>query len=205
MVEPVDYWNQQPATIQSMFRQNSETLFREEKAEIQTYLNYLQVHTMLDLASGIGRFTRFFSERCNRVISVDFTEHFVQKNRRDHKDCANVEYICANALDLQIPKGSIDFVFFNWLCLYLNDREVSLLFEKIHHWLKPHGELFFRESCNLVRTNSQAKDYFAIYRPLAEYDGFLKRRFSIIHDDHLKSYIYEYGNPFQCYWHCRRI
>jgi SAM-dependent methyltransferase len=203
-VTPAAYWSKQPPITQSMFRKTSETLFREEKKEIQTYLRNLKAPALLDLASGIGRFTRFFSERCDRVISVDFTRHFVEKNKQDHPDCHNVEFICANALDLQIPEKSLDFVFLNWLCIYLNDDEVSLLIEKIYTWLKAGGQLFLRESCNLVRTNSKAKGYFAIYRTIREYDLILKNRFNIIYDDHLKSYVYEYANPFQCYWHCQK-
>lgn len=202
--DPAMYWSQQPATIQSMFCGHSETLFREEKAEIMEYLHALQTDTILDLASGIGRFTRFFSNRCQRVLSVDFTPAFVDKNRQDHADCQNVEFVCSNALDLDIPKRTIDFVFCNWLCMYLTDREVSHILEKIHAWLKPRGELFCRESCNLVRVESEKKGYFAIYRTLGEYDAFFKKQFTIIHDNHLKSYVYERGNPFQCYWHCRK-
>lgn len=43
---------------------------------------------------------------------------------------------------------SIDFIFSNWLMMYLSDEELKSFIEKILGWLRPGGFLFFRESCN---------------------------------------------------------
>lgn len=43
---------------------------------------------------------------------------------------------------------SIDFIFSNWLLMYLSDEELKVLLEKMLGWLRPSGFLFFRESCN---------------------------------------------------------
>lgn len=43
---------------------------------------------------------------------------------------------------------SIDFIFSNWLLMYLSDKELKVLIEKMLGWLRPGGFLFFRESCN---------------------------------------------------------
>lgn len=43
---------------------------------------------------------------------------------------------------------SIDFIFSNWLLMYLSDEELKCLIEKMLGWLQPGGFLFFRESCN---------------------------------------------------------
>lgn len=42
---------------------------------------------------------------------------------------------------------SIDFIFSNWLLMYLNDEELQSFVEKMLGWLRPGGFLFFRESC----------------------------------------------------------
>lgn len=196
------YWHQQQACIQSMFCRNNDRLHCEEKQELLDLLPDLRGKKILDLASGIGRFTREFSSKAQHVTSVDFTPHFVEKNRKDHRDCLNVKYICSDVRDLQINDGAFDFVFFNWLCMYLEDNEVAELMKKIHRWLKPKGELFFRESCALVCTKSGTPGYVAHYRTQKEYDRFLKERFSIIQDGQLNTYIYLFGDPFQSFWYC---
>lgn len=43
---------------------------------------------------------------------------------------------------------SIDFIFSNWLLMYLSDEELKAFAEKMLSWLRPGGLLFFRESCN---------------------------------------------------------
>lgn len=42
---------------------------------------------------------------------------------------------------------SLDFIFSNWLLMYLDEPEVIELFRKMLMWLRPGGKLFFRESC----------------------------------------------------------
>jgi phosphoethanolamine N-methyltransferase len=44
--------------------------------------------------------------------------------------------------------GTFDFVFTNWLFMYLNDQELALLAPRLLRCLSPGGRLFFRESCN---------------------------------------------------------
>ena len=43
---------------------------------------------------------------------------------------------------------SFDFIFSNWLLMYLSDEELNTFTEKLLGWLRPGGFLFFRESCN---------------------------------------------------------
>lgn len=43
---------------------------------------------------------------------------------------------------------SFDFIFSNWLLMYLSDEELKSIVEKMLSWLRPGGFLFFRESCN---------------------------------------------------------
>lgn len=60
---------------------------------------------------------------------------------------------CSTSLSIQIF-FSFDFIFSNWLLMYLSDEELKSFFERMLSWLKPGGFLFFRESCN-HRSGSQ--------------------------------------------------
>jgi phosphoethanolamine N-methyltransferase len=175
-----------------------------EKAEIISYLPGLQGKRVLDLGAGIGRFTRHFASQAEHLTSADMMPQFVEKNRKDHSDFTNIDYICSDAMQLQLPASSFDFIFIHWLLMYLEDEQMKLLVQSIHRWLKPQGELFFRESCAVVRTESSAKGYYAHYRSLAEYDALVKKRFTLLKEGHVKAYVYAFADPMQCYWHCRK-
>ncbi|XP_013930658.1 PREDICTED: phosphoethanolamine N-methyltransferase 1-like [Thamnophis sirtalis] len=45
------------------------------------------------------------------------------------------------------PNFSFDLIFSNWLFMYLSDVELNALVHQMLLWLRPHGHIFFRESC----------------------------------------------------------
>ncbi|PSR96525.1 Phosphomethylethanolamine N-methyltransferase [Actinidia chinensis var. chinensis] len=57
--------------------------------------------------------------------------------------------MCADVTspDLHIAADSMDLIFSNWLLMYLSDKEVEYLVERMVKWLKVGGFIFFRESC----------------------------------------------------------
>ncbi|MES2272638.1 MAG: methyltransferase domain-containing protein [Chlamydiota bacterium] len=199
------YWGRQDATLRSMFlNPNAQYLENHEKPEIISYFPNLKGKKILELAAGIGRFTRYFATTCDSVTAVDITAQFIEKNRQDHADCKNATFICSDAMNLEFPDNSYDFIFFNWLFLYLDDSEVELLMDRIHAWLKPNGELFFRETCKLIRSTSMFPGYFANYRTLSYYDSLVKKRFHLLKEGHIKTYVDCFGDPLQGFWHCQK-
>ena len=199
------YWKEQEANLPSMFRKiNADSLDAMELKEMTGYFPDLKGKRILELASGIGRYTRFFSERAHHLTTVDLVEQFVKKNRETHADCRNVEWICSDAMQLQLKEKSLDFIFSNWLFMYLEDREVRQLIDQLHRALSPNGELFFRESCDLLRSMSQKPGYFAHYRTIGEYTDLLEKKWKILKEGEMKTYIYCFCDPFQCFWHARK-
>lgn len=195
--EVIRFWSQQPATVESMcLRANVRDLAQEEQSELLSYLPHLQGGTLLELASGIGRMTRYFSSQARHLTSVDLVAHFIEKNRKDHADCLNVDWICADAMDLNFKRETFDLIFCNWLFMYLKDAETKQLIERIYNWLKPSGQLFFRESCALKTTTKK----HVTYRSLGYYDSLIKKRFRLIREGHLHTYVKYFSTPLQCYW-----
>lgn len=184
-------------------RTNGAYLDLHEKPEIISYLPNLKGKKVLDLGSGIGRFTWHFASHSQHVTSTDLMPHFVEKNQQDHADFSNVTYICSDVMKLEFEKASFDFVFLNWLLMYLEDEQMKLLCDRIHSWLKPQGDLFFRESCAVKRKKNTTNGYYAHYRTLAEYDALLKA-FTLVKEGHIQAYVHAFADPLQCYWHCRK-
>ncbi|XVF53789.1 hypothetical protein PTKIN_Ptkin05aG0127100 [Pterospermum kingtungense] len=105
--------------------------------------------SILELGAGIGRFTGEFAQKAGHVIALDFIESIIKKNEEINGHYKNVKFLCADVTSpkLIIPEGSLDLVFSNWLLMYLSDKEVETLAERMLKWLKVGGHIFFRESC----------------------------------------------------------
>src|SRR4051812_14990248 len=72
-------------------------------------------------------------------------DHF--QNKQDHEYLGNIEFICSSAENLEFPPNNFDFIFSNWLLMYLSDSEVVKMKDKYLEWLTDGGFVFFRESC----------------------------------------------------------
>jgi 16S rRNA A1518/A1519 N6-dimethyltransferase RsmA/KsgA/DIM1 with predicted DNA glycosylase/AP lyase activity len=74
----IPFWKEQPANSESMYlRSNVFELEKEEQKELISYLPDLQGKRVLELASGIGRLTRYFSVRAQDLISVELMPNFL--------------------------------------------------------------------------------------------------------------------------------
>ncbi|MFS8007004.1 putative phosphoethanolamine N-methyltransferase [Helianthus anomalus] len=104
---------------------------------------------VLELGSGIGRFTGELAKKAGKVTAIDFIESVVKKNESINGHHENVEFKCADVIspDLNFPAESMDLIFSNWLLMYLSDKEVEYIAERLLKWVKVGGYIFFRESC----------------------------------------------------------
>nr|XP_039257954.1 phosphoethanolamine N-methyltransferase-like [Styela clava] len=118
-----------------------------EIKEIMNYLPDYKEKDVLELGAGIGRYTTKLAEKAKSVIAVDFMKNFIDKNKETNGHNKNIQFVCKNVLELELETNSLDLIFSNWLLMYLDDHEVSILFHNMLKWLKPTGRLFYRESC----------------------------------------------------------
>ncbi|KAM7479643.1 hypothetical protein LguiA_027856 [Lonicera macranthoides] len=105
--------------------------------------------SILELGAGIGRFTGELAQKAGQVIALDFIDSVIKKNESINGHHKNVKFMCADVTspDLNISAESTDLIFSNWLLMYLSDKEVENLAERLVKWLKVGGYIFFRESC----------------------------------------------------------
>jgi hypothetical protein len=55
--------------------------------------------------------------------------------RRRNGHLANVDFRVADVTTLQLPAGSYDLIFSNWLLMYLSDDEVAALMANALNWV----------------------------------------------------------------------
>ncbi len=185
---------------------------QHERREILELLPARKGGHILELGAGIGRFTRHFADTAERVVAVDFVASFVEQNRKANGGRGDVEFICADVRDLELPESGFDLVFSSWLLAYMEDREMPGLLDKIRRWLKPGAHLFVRESCKhsaIAGRIESPDDHRSIievteYRHPDVYGAAFARRFEVAAHGTLETYMRYYGNPNQYYWLLRR-
>ena len=205
--ERMDFWQTKPATIATMLLQQeeSDTLSEAEMAEILNQLPSLNSMEVLELGAGIGRYTSHFAQVASRVTAVDFTETFLEQNRKTTARFNNITYYCTDVMDLEFEPESFDFVFMNWLLMYLDDQQIVLVRDRIHQWLRVGGTLFFRESCLWeCYTPGSLKNNPARYRPDIHYTSLFEDGFRLLHQGNVEVYEQRFNRSNQCYWLFRR-
>ncbi|XP_020779173.1 phosphoethanolamine methyltransferase isoform X2 [Boleophthalmus pectinirostris] len=214
------FWrtHSQNATLEEMMLDtHAQELTEQELPEILSMLPNLDTCRVLELGAGIGRYTRHLLTRAQHVIAVDFMENFVECNKQDNGHHSNSTFLQADVTKLEIPQNSIDFIFSNWLLMYLSDEELQCLTEKMLGWLRPGGFLFFRESCNHRSGDFQREFNPTCYRTEAHYTQLITSAqakdkesaqifgFDIIMKKQVQTYIKMKNNPNQICWLLEKV
>ncbi|KAM9740956.1 phosphoethanolamine methyltransferase isoform 2-T2 [Menidia menidia] len=215
-----EFWKEHSklATVEEMMLDSrASELTEHELPEILSMLPPLDGYRVLELGAGIGRYTRHLLTKAAHVTAVDFMESFVEKNRQNNGHHGNATFIQADVTKLDVPQHSIDFIFSNWLLMYLSDQELKTCMEKMLNWLQPGGFLFFRESCN-HRSGDSKRDFNpTYYRSEAQYshtassvqvegpDGGKKFGFETVMRKKVQTYVEMKNNPNQICWLLQKV
>ncbi|XP_075516828.1 phosphoethanolamine N-methyltransferase 1-like [Primulina tabacum] len=146
------YWIEHSVdlTVEAMMLDSKASdLDKEERPEVLSLLPPYEGKSVLELGAGIGRFTGELVNKAGQLVALDFIESVIKKNESVNGHHKNVEFICADVTspELNFSEQSLDLIFSNWLLMYLSDKEVEGLAERMIKWLKVGGYIFFRESC----------------------------------------------------------
>jgi SAM-dependent methyltransferase len=124
---------------------------------------------VLELGAGIGRFTGLLAATASRVHAVDFMPNLIEENERLNKARGNTTFEAADVMTMAFDADSYDFVFTNWLFMYLGDAELAALAPRLLRCLPAGGRLFFRESCNRQSGDRGRSFNPSHYRAAADY------------------------------------
>lgn len=193
------FWGSLPSEEKTMILDSRDELMKQDREETLRLLPSLKNQDVLEIGGGIGRLTGHLADQANTLVCVDIIEKFLVKNWEKNKDRKNIQYILSDAMDLNFAPNQFDFVFINWLLMYLKDKEVVQLRDRIFRWLKSEGILFFRESCHIksVALNGIG---FAAFRQLHNYTQTFDVKFRMLRQDHFRCYVDLIADPYQCYW-----
>jgi SAM-dependent methyltransferase len=205
-----NYWcaaHVEPTLENMLLDSNATTIDVFERPEVLSKLPCVRGLRVLELGAGIGRFTKVLADGgCKELLAVDFLEAACESNRSLNAANTRVQVLCQDATTLQFPHDRFDFIFSNWLLMYLSDDEVNSFFRNSIKWLKPGGSLFFRESC-MHKSGDVARSFNpSRYRHPDEYfraaadagDG--ESGFNCLDHGRISTYVTVKNNPNQFYW-----
>ena len=205
------YWQKQQPNIGSMLlNPDALEIDKHERIQILDTLPDLSRKSILELGAGIGRFTSYFASVSKHVIAIDFNQNFIDKNIELNSCFDNIEYQCSNVMALSFSDNLFDFVFVNWLFMYLEDDEVKEMSDRIYRWLRPNGKLFLRESCitdskgnpplNHMLLNDDHNHIYSHYRDPQFYLDIFQFQFFLEEKGNISIYEKKYNNPNQIFY-----
>jgi trans-aconitate methyltransferase len=124
---------------------------------------------VLDLGSGIGFWTEYFSQRFSQVIAVEASPPLFQALEERCVSYQNVKLIQGDVLCFQ-PEDEYDVIFLGGMLMYLNEEDVISLMRKIIPCLQPGGIVLCRESTNQLGASIRQGEYQAVYRSVGDYE-----------------------------------
>lgn len=208
----LSYWEQYEPSLESMLlSQDARELDCLEREEILSYLPPIDGKSVLELGSGIGRFTDYLAEHAKQLTTVDFMADYVERNRQRNGHHSHVDFLRADVTELEFPADKkFDVIFSNWLLMYLSDDETKSLARRMLSWLNDGGFLFIRESCFHPSGNIKIGSNPTFYRSPSEYFNLLQKEvgnsvgelqsrsvFELQRANSVQAYVKTKGNPNQ--------
>lgn len=197
-------WAHASPTLYEMTKvEASPEFFQLEQAEVMSHLPSFQGAKVLELAAGMGRYTPLLAKQASEVTTVDIAPQLIEASKAANSNFNNIEYITSDAMDLSFKNETFDLIFINWLFMYLDDDESSLLMRRIFSWLKKSGYFFFRETTHPISSYVKG-DYAGYYRSVDAYTTLATSHFSITKQDIILTYFLQCKYNNQHFWLCQK-
>lgn len=108
---------------------------------------FIPCDTILEIAPGYGRWTRFLKDYCRRLIVVDLSENCIRACRERFAAFSHIEYHVNDGRSLDmINDASLDFVFSFDSLVHAEDTAIDAYLAELSRTLKPDGGAFIHHS-----------------------------------------------------------
>jgi SAM-dependent methyltransferase len=143
--------------------------FRHEKELVAQAIESLpSTCSVLDLGSGVGFWTEYFSHRFAHVVSVEASPVLYSSLSHRCSRCPNVTTINGDVLSFE-PREKFGLVFLGGLLMYLNEHDARVLLERLAPNLEADARILCRESTVRSGTKTLQGEYQVVYRSVETY------------------------------------
>jgi ubiquinone/menaquinone biosynthesis C-methylase UbiE len=125
--------------------------------------DFLPTGTILEIAPGFGRWTRFLKDNCEHLIGVDLNDNCIGECRRRFGAEKKLEFFLNDGKSLHmIPDSSVDFIFSFDSLVHAESDVIEAYIAQFPRIMKSTGAAFIHHSnyaayraCNLVMKLSE--------------------------------------------------
>ncbi len=128
----------------------------------------------LDLGSGVGYWAEEFAHSFSRVVAVEGSNALYPALEERCAPYSNIRAIHGNVLSFE-PDGQYSLVFLGGLLMYLDEKDVISLLQKLIPHLGPDGIILCRESTVRGETVPRAGGYPVVFRSVLNNKRILKQ------------------------------
>jgi SAM-dependent methyltransferase len=108
---------------------------------------FLPTGTLLEIAPGRGRWTRFLVERCRRLIGIDLAPTCVEKCRERFSTIGHAEFHATDGRSLAaVADGAVDFAFTFDSLVHVQQDVIASYLRELRRTLAPGGCAFIHHS-----------------------------------------------------------
>ena len=141
---------------------------REEAMVARAIKNIPSSSSVLDLGSGVGFWTEYFAQRFAKVVSVEASQVLYSALENRCSRYANVTTCNGDVLSFE-PQEKFGLVFLGGLLMYLNERDIGVLLERLAPSLESGALILCRESTVRRRIKTLQDEYQVVYRSVEVY------------------------------------
>ena len=164
--------------------------FKAEARIVRRLLGRLDHNgTALDLGSGVGYWAEEFARNFSRVVAIEGSQTLYQALEKRCAPYSNIRAIHGNILSFE-PDGRYRLVFLGGLLMYLDEKDVIALLQKLTPYLAPNGIILCRESTSRGETVTRTGAYPVVYRSVPDYKRIFKQcRLALKHVERNEPYV----------------
>lgn len=166
-----------------------------EKLIVESIVKQIKKPRILDIGCGIGRWAENLVNQFDYYAGVDFSEGFIDYASKKFGNNENIKFYNSSILELDdtILSSNFNFIICTGVLMYINDANISKIFDFLKRIASNHIYIYIQESISLMENRLtlnqfESKDlktnYNAIYRTKKEYEEYFKTNgFDIIKTD----------------------
>ncbi len=108
---------------------------------------FVATDSILEIASGYGRWTQFLKDKCHHLVALDISEECIEACKERFSDHSNIEYHVNDGKSLEmIADDSIDFVFSFDSLVHADESVLEAYISQLNRILKKDGAAFIHHS-----------------------------------------------------------
>lgn len=109
--------------------------------------SFLPAKTILEIAPGFGRWTKYLKDVCSNLIVVDLSEKCIKECQERFNNCSHITYFINDGKSLDmIPDDRVDFIFCFDSLVHVEDTIISTYLSHFSRILTKTGAAFVHHS-----------------------------------------------------------